>query len=312
MRIREEYDYITKTTGRPISNLEQFTINKQLIINIKKKFTELFGYTPSIKECVHIIENNLDKPDKCANPNCDNNAIFNRNKYNYCSRKCSDKDHYRNSKIQKLRSDKIDYTEVHKKVISTKNKIGADGLNVHQRTGLKILKTRTENYDQWYSATVAANKNKSKEIRKISSEKRYKTCYEKYGLTHFGGGYSKLKHITINNKHYIFQGYEDVALYELIFKLGYTVEDIDSCIRYDKHKFKYEYGNYYPDLYIKSERKYLEIKSLYWDNQDTHKKLKEESVISSGYSYERIIYVDKDRIKEARKFFTEKNCYHKE
>lgn len=313
MRIREEYDFITKTTGRPISNIEQFSFNKQIIIETKNIFVDLFGYSPSIKECVYIIENNLNAPEICLNPNCSNFAKFAKTKYNYCCRRCSDTDINRNKKIQKERSQSnIDYLEIHKKVVDTKNKVGDDGLNIHQRSGAKAIKTRTENYDVWYEAMISGIKNKSDETKKLAAEKRYSTCYEKYGLTHFGGGFSKLKHMTINGKHYIYQGYEDVALYELIYMRGYNVDDIDPCIRYNKHRFKYEYGYYYPDLYIKSERKYLEIKSLYWDERDLYKELKASAIILSGYNYERIIYDNKDRIKEARTFFATANCYHKE
>lgn len=240
-----------------------------------------------------------------------NYAKFIRHEYNYCSRVCSDNDSKRNAKIQSLRSKKIDYDKVHAKVVKTKNVVGSDGLTVHQRSSLKAMQTRIKNYDNWYEATLTGNKEKSFETKVLAAEKRTQTIFEKYGVTHLGGGYSKMKRIKINEIEYTFQGYEDVALYELIIVQGISAFDVECCSRYKQHRFKYSHGFYYPDLFIISQKKYIEVKSEYWDKKDRFKELKRDSVISAGFDYSRIIYDDKATIKEARDYFKEKNCYIK-
>jgi hypothetical protein len=309
MYIREEVEFIERTTGKSIKNIEQFKYNKHIILDLKTKFHNEFNYTPTIAECVYLIENELSSPEKCLNDSCEKYGKFNRNRYNYCCRNCSDIDPKRNEKIQSLRKSKIDYAKVHEKVVETKNKIGMDGLNVHQRTGKKTLEKRNTNYNHWYEKTIDSIKKRSKESRVISTSKRRNTIYEKYGVTHFGGGYSKLKRIVIEGKEFLYQGYEDVALYELVYEQNFHIDDIVSCVRYNEHKFKYEKGYYFPDFYIKSQKKYIEIKSKYWESKDEHKELKKECVLNCGFNYERIVYDDKIRIKKARNALREKNCY---
>jgi hypothetical protein len=313
MRIREEFEAIKKSTGRSPVNIEQFAENRNELIKIKFKFKESFGYSPGFIEAMYIIENGLSKPEKCRHPECNNFAKF-RNKtqqYAYCCKTCSDTDPIRNKDIQSKRIPKINYGDVHRKVVSTKNKIGDDGLNVHQRAAQKTLETRNVNYSNWYDKTLIAIRNKSSETKTLASEKRSTTIYEKYGVTHFGGGYSKLKRLIIDGKEFLYQGYEDVALYELINDRKISVNDIDACVRFGKHSFKYEFGQYFPDLFIISTNTYIEVKSLYWENKDKYKDLKRNAVLIAGFNYERIVYDDKQYVERARMYFKNQNCYIK-
>ena len=270
-----------------------------------------YNYSPSFSECYHIIYNNLKIPDRCLSKSCQNLAKFaNRNRrYMYCSRKCSDTDKQRNKKIQDKRKDSnIDYKKVHEKVVATKNVVGDDGLNVHQRTSLVAMTTRNENYEYWYETTLKGIQNRSPESRIVSSKKREDTLFDRYGVCHFGGGYSNLKNVMLNEKSFMCQGYEDVALYELVFKRHIPVDDIEDCVRFKKHKFNYKDNegnskNYYPDIFIKSMNLYIEVKSSYWLSKDTNIELKKNSIIEAGFLYERIIYDKDDIIKEARSYF---------
>lgn len=311
MHIRDEVDAITKRIGRPPNNIEQFAHNKSKILEIKELFSKSFNRTPTLNECVYILENGLSEPLKCKHPLCNNFAAFHRGQYNYCCRKCSDTDPNRNKTIQEKRIPKIDYVEVHKKVVETKNIIREDGLNIHQRASIRGMQKRNENYDDWLEKATLANKSKTEETKIKSAEKRIKTIFERYNVTHFGGGYSKIKILTIHGKQFMYQGYEDVALYDLIFKHKININDIESCVRFNKHAFKYEFGTYYPDLFIISQNKYIEVKSLYWDNKDKFKDLKKQSVLNSGFNFEKILYHDKKYIDSTRKILKEQNCYSK-
>ena len=219
---------------------------KNDILQIKNIFKNKFNYSPTIKECCYILKNELQAPPKCKNEFCVNLAKFTRT-YNYCCKICSDTDRFRNSKIQEKRRYKIDYAVVHKKVVETKNTVSIDGLTIHQRSNIKTMITRNNNYDTWYKNTIFGIKNKTIESKELSSQKRSKTIFDEYGVTHFGGGYSKIKKLNINGKIFFFQGYEDVVLYELIIKKNYNVFDIESCIRYNYHKFKYNINGFNSD-----------------------------------------------------------------
>jgi hypothetical protein len=308
MRIRDEVAKIKADTGRNPNNIEQFIHNKDRIIEVKLQFEESYGYIPKISECIYIIDNNLNEPPMCLHPGCSNRAVFHK-KYAYCCRECSDTDPHRNTKIQQKRLPKVDYKAISKKVIETKNIVGNDGLNIHQRAGQKTKNTREKNYDAWYESVIKAQSSISCEVRKEASLKRASTIYERYNVTHFGGGYSKNKRLVINGKEFIYQGYEDVCLYHLVFDRGTDVNDIESCVRFDTHSFKYAYGVYYPDLYIISSKKYIEVKSLYWNEKDAFRDLKKQAVLDAGFNYERIIYGERREIERARKKLREANCY---
>ena len=92
-----------------------------------------------------------------------------------------------------------------------------------------------------------------------------------------------------------YQGYENYALDELL--LNYTEDQINNerfkipIIKYILNNKQY---NYYPDIYIKSENKIIEVKSEWTYKCDLIKNiLKALSTRKTGYNFEFWIYTDK-------------------
>lgn len=283
---------------------------RQAIIELKRLWQDKFGYIPSIKESVHILQHKLVAPPKCKKECCANDGVFNNTQYQYCSRYCSDTDPTRNKNIQTKRKPKIDYIEVHKKTVATKHIIGDDGISTHQRSANKSIATRNINYDDWYEKTSYAIGQKSAETKATAAKKRVDTLQEKYGVGHFGGGNSKLKQIEIFGKLFLCQGYEDILIYELI-ESGISPDDIIPISRLKKYSTKYEYNGkistYYPDVYVISTNTLYEVKSLYhWEKEKSRNEIKLKSVPSS-YHIVLKIYDDLKYVKNVRKIILNAN-----
>lgn len=83
------------------------------------------------------------------------------------------------------------------------------------------------------------------------------------------------------------QGYEDMAL-DILLK-DYNESEIIDCKSKIPDFFYYLDGKkkrYYPDIYIPSENKIIEIKSWWTYNKEVNRDLKKQSVLDSGYKYE--------------------------
>jgi hypothetical protein len=231
-------------------------------------------------------------------------CLFGRGRYNYCSRGCMDSDPSRNAKIQEKRKlAQIDYSAVHKKAVATKNIVGEDGLTTHERTGVARKKRLIDNpelVDEFVSRMVLCHKTATEDERKRRREKRVDTMVRRHGRAHFGGGYSPLKRITVADKEFIVQGYEDVFVQ--------THEDTSHlicCNQRKEYAFVYEFnGNkytYYPDFFDSSKNVFFEIKSKYWWEREIDRNLaKIESVRHTGRNIEVVIYDGKeiDRIRK--------------
>jgi hypothetical protein len=156
----------------------------------------------------------------------------------------------------------------------------------------KVKQTFIENYN-------VDNPNKTEEIR----EKIRQTCINRYGVEHPSQSQEiqektqknakKFKEYKMPSGEVIkVQGYEPFALNELV-KL-YKEDDIITQrkeiprIKYisnDKSKY------YFPDIYIKSENKIIEVKSTWTYKCKTDNiKEKEEATKALGYDYEIWIY----------------------
>lgn len=118
----------------------------------------------------------------------------------------------------------------------------------------------------------------------------------------------KYKEYTLNNKTVYLQGYEDYVLFEILLK-QYTGNDIyvntsDITEQTDQIFYIGTDGNrhkYYPDFYIKSVNKIIEVKSIYTYNKDLETNLlKEQTCKKSGLDFEFVI-VDKKIYKEWQK-----------
>jgi hypothetical protein len=318
MYVTDEVTRIKERIGRFPNNLELFSQESQNLINsIKISFFEKYGYTPTLKESIYVIENLLTSPETCKNDECMNFAKFTREKYNYCSRLCSDSCSKRNSGIQTKRLPKIDYSDVHKKVVETKNIIGSDGLTTHDRIGKKVSdwhKGESESKILWNENTKKERQSRSNETYAKSYEKRIKTNFDRYGTANPNcGGYSKLKHGILDGFSFIFQGYEDVAIYDICVLHGEKIENLIPCSRFLQHSFSYidadnKTRKYYPDFYNKRTNTYIEVKSVYWCSRDLSIDLKKDSVLKSGFNYERLVY-DKNTVREIRKELRKRNFY---
>lgn len=106
----------------------------------------------------------------------------------------------------------------------------------------------------------------------------------------------KFKVYTVNNKKYNFQGYEDYVFFEMLLK-QYSLCDIlltNSEIRNYTDKISYISNDkehvYFPDFYIKSENKIIEVKSEYTYNKDLEvNMLKKEACESLGLKFDFVI-----------------------
>lgn len=147
---------------------------------------------------------------------------------------------------------------------------------------------------EWYTETDAF-KNKAKitllnnydvtHNSKLSSvlDKRWNNTCKKYTMPS-----GKIIHI---------QGYEDKCITELL-SLGYDECDIvtgNANIEELVGKFLYigadsKSHRYYPDIYIKSENKIIEVKSKYTLSKDTEINSKKKSVLERDMEYELKIY----------------------
>lgn len=306
MSIRDEITRIINNEVK-IRNIEQLSIAlRVLIYEVIDEILLNYGYKPSLSECYYLIVND-DIPHKCANPTCDNIGKFNRFKYNYCSRLCSDSDVNRNNRIQEKRKDKIDYHVVNTKSAKTRGSSidPTTGLNGHQLAAIKCVKTRNAN--GWLEKTLIAQKSITHETRVERSVKRQKTIETKYGVSHFGGGISKLKEIEIFGSIFKIQGYEDVVIYKLI-ESGIKSDDIEIVNQQSKYVTIYEFENksqrYFPDIRIKSLNKFIEVKSSYWYEKELSRNIaKFDAVKNNGITLEIIIFNedDKHEIKRIRK-----------
>lgn len=314
MSVRAEIERIINDSI-VIRNLEQLSYClKLLVLEVKDEFRLKLGYEPKISECLYIIYTGKTLPDKCLMAGCDKFGVFrgqlhlNNAGYRYCCKEHSDKDPKRNALIQSKRLPKIDYKAVHEKVVKTKSEnIDESGLNVHQRTGIKTKKTREQNYDTWYKSTCDAQSRIPKLVRQQRFEKRQHALELKYGVSHVGGGYSKIKCVEIGDKQFHLQGYEDIAIFKLI-ESGYSTDDIEIVGQREAHRIHYiidnENHSYYPDIWIKSENRYIEVKSDYWYNREKYKTdTKLEFARNVGIKIDLIVYGngDKSEIQRIRK-----------
>jgi hypothetical protein len=159
----------------------------------------------------------------------------------------------------------------------------------------KVKQSFIEHYD-------VDNPNKVSEIR----DKIKQTCLEKYGVEHPLQNKEIMEKTQKNAKKYKeykmpsgtirkVQGYEPFALDELV--KTYTEEDIISD-RKDIPRICYKIGDkqrhYFPDIYIPSKNKIIEVKSTWtYKCKEDNIQEKAEATKKAGYGYEVWIYDSK-------------------
>jgi hypothetical protein len=104
-----------------------------------------------------------------------------------------------------------------------------------------------------------------------------------------------LKHYTFpSGKEVKVQGYEDLAL-TILLNNGYTEDDIiidRNTIPTFQYIFKNKTRRYLPDIYIKSERKIIEVKSSRtFQIQRVQNTIKSLSVRKAGFDFEFWIFI---------------------
>lgn len=183
--------------------------------------------------------------------------------------------------------------EIHKVISKTMKELyGGRGTGSEEIKG-KIESTNLKKYGTKYPT-------QTKEVQ----QKTIETCNEKYGCDYpmqnievFEKFYKKVykkKQIKFpSGRTESVQGYEPQAINELL-ELGYSEDDlvisnkdIESHIGKVMYKDGEKTRRYYPDIYIKSERKIIEVKSNYTYNaHKTINKLKEQACIDLGFNFE--------------------------
>jgi hypothetical protein len=130
-------------------------------------------------------------------------------------------------------------------------------------------------------------------------EKTKRTNIERYGTTHPAQSsliecntYKSKEYITKSGRKYIIQGYEDIALDELYISY---LEDMIVIGKANVPQINYIFDNkekiYYPDIFIPSENKIIEVKST-WTYKIQYNKniIKANTCIEKGYKFEFWIY----------------------
>ena len=141
--------------------------------------------------------------------------------------------------------------------------------------------------------------------QKMGYEKHLKTMLERYGVKnalHHPELFYKLQKTSFKWKQFVFpsgrivevQGYEHFAIRDLLKK--YKEHDI-KCGKHSKEvprvKYIFEDKNrvYYPDIYIASMNKIVEVKSMFTYNKRLEQNLaKKKACIEKGYIFEFAIY----------------------
>lgn len=142
-------------------------------------------------------------------------------------------------------------------------------------------------------------------------EKKRETCLINYGVENPSQSsdiqskktkFTRKKQITTKcGKKYDLDGYEPLTISELLINndpkniLHHTeIED-------EIGKIYYHYNNkksvYHPDIYVKSENKIIEVKSLYWYNHSLERNLIKKSRCEElGYDFEFWVYNPKNKL----------------
>jgi hypothetical protein len=99
----------------------------------------------------------------------------------------------------------------------------------------------------------------------------------------------KLKTATVNGKDIKYQGFELLAINQLLEE-GYLIEDIKNG-KGEVPNFIYHFDGrnrrYYPDIYIPKDNRIIEVKSKWTYEQELSKNLaKRKIVIDSGYEFD--------------------------
>lgn len=133
------------------------------------------------------------------------------------------------------------------------------------------------------------------------------TCEEKYGDKNImtnaeifekvvKNSYKKKEYTLPSGNTIVYQGYEDVAFDDLLKEI--REDEFTNDVK-QMPKIMYEYGGkthrYYPDIYIPSQNRFIEVKSHYTYNKFLEQnKAKERQMLANGHAFEFWICTKKD------------------
>jgi len=125
------------------------------------------------------------------------------------------------------------------------------------------------------------------------------TCEEKYGDKNImtnaeifqkvvKNSYKKKEYTLPSGNTIVYQGYEDVAFNDLLKEI--REDEFTNDVK-QMPKIMYEYGGkthrYYPDIYIPSQNRFIEVKSHYtYHRYIEQNKAKEKQMLENGYAFE--------------------------
>lgn len=239
----------------------------------------------------------------------------------------TDKQKENDSKNKKIAAENIPEADrkksLEKRKKTTKARYGVEhsGQSTDQKT--KSKKTKLERYGNEYynnsEKSAEANRSKTPQEQDVINDKRRETNLELFGVEcpfmqpdvltkSRKANASGKKYEMPSGKTVHIRGHENIALDEILSTTGEDDIYIDD-IRSSDNKMIFEYvsdahrkAKYYPDIFIKSQNKFIEVKSWWWYNGNGADKYasrlstnikKMQSVMDRGYDFEFWVYDNK-------------------
>lgn len=142
---------------------------------------------------------------------------------------------------------------------------------------------------------------KNKEILEKAKQSHIKKFGSWYSQTdaHQKANYRNYEYVFPSGRKVSIMGYESKAI-DYLLLLNYKEEDLlidDKEIHESIGKFTYildgKEKRYFPDIYVISEKRIIEVKSIYTLKNDLRKNLyKRDSVLNRGFKFEFLVYTD--------------------
>lgn len=288
--------------------------------------TYISGYTPLCYCCKPVTYYRDGKYAKsCGDPCCVGTTIKQVKSAWTDNRKLEDSMNKKKAALLKTPEQKKEALQKAKETFQLKYGVTWGSKLESQKEKSKLTKLERYGISSYNNSEQSASKNKNKSVeeKNIINEKRRKTNLELHGVANcfFKPGV-KEKSATSNSKGKEFvlpsgkivrlRGYEDLVISILLKSYNEDQLVIDDMLQqYQIPIFSYVNVNqhtahYYPDIYIPSENKIIEVKSRWWWDGNGNPKhssrlennlRKRKAVIAKGYNYELWLYQDKKNYK---------------
>ena len=159
----------------------------------------------------------------------------------------------------------------------------------------KMKKTNVEKYGVEYYSQTHGWYDKCVESTIQKYDKDWVSKVDHINAKQQYGGYSYHDFEFPSGKVVRVQGYEPIVLAKLVIEYGEDdivvgVQNIIDYVGFFHYIYENETHRYYPDIYIKSENRVVEVKSVYTFNKEKEKNLlKKDSVLNKGINFNFII-----------------------